>query len=190
MSTFRTVIYLLRSRNFQKCFLNGRSLLNHLIRTHQLLLKQGFPKEVAYVGLLHSFYGELKGYKADGFRHEERYLLKTLVGEDIENWVYLYHKSIEEGRLFDPFEIKEQCILGRLENKIHMSKETYSNLLNVSFLDIIEQVQFLSDLKKETKYSDFFPYLRRYSGLRHFLTESNRALLNYYFSFQKEKHVG
>ncbi len=65
------------------------NLLDHLVRTEQLLERWGASAELCLAGLCHAAYGT-DGFEAALFGLDERGVLSTAVGSDVEGIVYFY----------------------------------------------------------------------------------------------------
>jgi hypothetical protein len=77
---------------------DGRSLLQHLVSTHNILNEAGYSAEVALAGLYHPTY--MTFFKSKGVNDSERLRIKTIIGDPAERSVYKY--CLERNVWLDP----------------------------------------------------------------------------------------
>lgn len=124
----------LKSRFFLNTFLKsakademghtGRSLLEHLISTRDLLEFKNMPKYVCDAGGLHSIYGT-NIYKKSTINPMQRDLIRKAFGEKTEELVYLF-STIDRPRCLE-------------EGSIEVDEETLYNLRMIEAANLIEQ---------------------------------------------------
>jgi len=68
---------------------SGRSLLDHLVGTHDLLQQWGNPEPVCLAGLFHSIYGT-QIYKHQAVSILARNLVAHLIGDEAEKLAYIF----------------------------------------------------------------------------------------------------
>lgn len=79
----------------------GRSLLTHLVATHDLLAAWGRPQAVALAGLFHSIYGT-SHFEAACLGPGERGRVRTVIGPQAERLAYLFSAMDRDAFLAEP----------------------------------------------------------------------------------------
>ena len=136
---------------------SNRSLLDHLIGTHNLLCKWENPDEVNVAGLFHSIYG-IKTRNSRPDRFNLRGQLQGLIGDASEHLVYLFC-SLDRGSYLQP----DAAQLEAWEHKA---------LVEIEAANIIEQWPYI-----ERYFSDTLSYIVKLHDVRHLLSPGGRDAL-------------
>lgn len=116
---------------------SGRTLRDHLKGTFALLRSWGCDEVTCVAGLLHSIYGT-NAFGCSCLDTSERPRLRQLVGDDIENLVYLFCAS-ERPRAF-LMAIVDSQIADRFEGSMHeVSRDVLQKLMAIECANLIEQ---------------------------------------------------
>lgn len=97
---------------------SGRTLGDHLLNTMEILYKNGAPEIVCIASAFHSVYGT-NAYVNNAISHTERDKYKDILGEDVENLVYLFSianrpKGFESGEVYN-FYNGEKILIGDVD---------------------------------------------------------------------------
>jgi len=125
---------------------SGRSLLEHLAGTYDLLKSWNNSPEVCIAGLFHSVYGT-SDFHTQLADRQNREILKGLIGEKAECLVYLFGvcektsfvKNMRRKRFFvlkDTFAQKEVAV----------AREDFCSLIEISLANLLEQLPYVNYL--------------------------------------------
>jgi hypothetical protein len=118
---------------------HGRTLLEHLKGTQQLLLEWGNNQTIALAGLMHSIYGTQE-FKEKAISFKKRPQVTSLLGKKSEELVYLF--GVADRREFykqnneEPFHV---CSSELNNEQVIISKEQYTSLIEIEVANIVEQ---------------------------------------------------
>ncbi len=150
--------------DFYNSSLYGRPLRTHLKQSYLLCKKLDCSKVECIVALYHSFYGELYGYDSNGHSYDDRATLKTLLGADVEEIVYLYNVIQAKQGLYLPYSEEarsDKFWYDSLVGKIAVSGYQREVLVNVSVVETLEQVNYLADVSKQYSIEDLVPHIKK-----------------------------
>jgi len=143
---------------------SGRTLYNHLVGTHKLLVEWGREEATCLAGLFHSIYGSYN-YRRVTVPVEQRHVVADVIGEDAEMLAYLFSYSRRPRTLFTA--TRTYALDMRNEEQPHqVSAETLNRLIEIECANEIEQgtngfIRVLSTLPYVQKLDpNFCQYIR------------------------------
>ncbi len=126
---------------------SGRTLLDHLRGTHDLLTAWGAAEHVRTVGLFHSIYGT-SIYQISLVSPYRRDCVRERIGADAEELVYLFSVAARPEALVSALEQTGVTVAIRSVpgQEISLSRKTYCELLEIECANLIEQRLGFTDL--------------------------------------------
>jgi len=115
---------------------SGRTLLEHLMNTCNILRSLGAAEEVCAAGALHSVYGTTV-FGHESLSIEDRPLVRYVVGERAERLVYLFCRT---PRPFETFKTGNTYYLGTLDGDTAVTKQELQDLTLISAANTFEQM--------------------------------------------------
>jgi len=104
----------LKSIGSDKVKHSGRTLLEHLIGTSEILKKLGTPEYLQDAGLFHSVYGTAY-FMPEGGLVNDRQTVKDLIGEEAEEIAYYFcmldHPRIQNIFKIEPLQLRNDLVL-------------------------------------------------------------------------------
>ena len=140
-------IQAIKQRGGHKCWHKHSTFLDHLVSCHNILRLWGENEIVGRVGLLHSAYSNSYVNLALFDRNKDRSLMKSLIGEDAEELVYLFciidRQDVVVNQLLSSGSIPEAGISVRHlrdDNvQVHLTAEVLRMLLVFTMADVADQ---------------------------------------------------
>ncbi|HEX5126718.1 MAG TPA: GNAT family N-acetyltransferase [Rhodocyclaceae bacterium] len=128
---------LLRELGADKLPHSGRTFIEHLTGTYDLLKSWDCGEEIALAGLFHSIYGT-NAFQQSSLSFERRGELRALIGERAEQLAFLFC-SIERPKAFLPA-LKTRKLINRFNGaQINVDIETLRDLITIECANLIEQ---------------------------------------------------
>lgn len=120
-----------------QCPHSGRTLIQHLVGTFDLLRSWKSPVHVCAAGMFHSIYGT-NAFKASMLVVEDRDRVRTVIGENAERLVFLFCVA-QRPRAFIEC-VDDLKIIDRFTGREHaVSARELQNLLSIECANLIEQ---------------------------------------------------
>jgi hypothetical protein len=128
---------------------SGRTLYDHLLGTHKLLVEWGRDEATCLAGLFHSIYGSYN-YRRVTVPVEQRHIVAGVIGEDAEMLAYLFSYSRRPRAFFTATRTYALDMRNEDQPKA-ISKETLIRLVEIECANEVEQstygfIQVLSTL--------------------------------------------
>jgi hypothetical protein len=125
---------------------SGRTLLEHLMNTCDILKSLGASGEVCAAGALHSIYGTTV-FGHESLSIKDRPLVRYVIGERAEQLVYLFCRA---PRPFETFKNGDTYYLGTLDGDIAVTRQELQDLTLVAAANTFEQMLSSVDTPVET----------------------------------------
>lgn len=140
-------IQAIKQRGGHKCWHKHSTFLDHLVSCHNILRLWGENEIVGRVGLLHSAYSNSYVNLALFDRNNDRSLMKSLIGEDAEELVYLFciidRQDVVVNQLLSSGSIPKAGISVRhlrdANVQVHLTAEVLRMLLVFTMADVADQ---------------------------------------------------
>lgn len=147
-------IQAIKERGGHKCWHKHSTFLDHLVSCHNILRLWGENEIVGRVGLLHSAYSNSYVNLALFDRNTDRPLMKSLIGEEAEELVYLFciidRQDVVVNQLLSTGSIPEAGIsvkhLRDPNVQVHLTAEVLRMLLVFTMADVADQYFGWQDL--------------------------------------------
>lgn len=169
---FEQYVEFLNDNGFADNQLYNRSLLDHLISTYHMGKKLGCHEDICTVSLFHSIYEEISEYKFIGFSLSQRKKIANLVGNKNEQLIYMFWLSEYNGSLKDNIlRNGNYFIIDKTNNnqEIYINLKMTKNLLEVSAINLIEQVAYALDNLLASK-EELLKYIQPYTKANNLLS--------------------
>lgn len=164
-------ISFLKDNDFDKNHLYNRSLFDHLYATYQLAMKLECPVDVCIACLFHSVYDKNNAYNFSGIEIADRQILQKLIGKNAEELVYFFWGSEYNQSLKENLNRQDNFFIIINDDKVFINKQTTVSLLNMSAVNLLEQVEYFLNKSLATG-KDLLNYLIPYKDGEHLLSES------------------
>jgi Domain of unknown function (DUF6817) len=131
---------LLRELSTDESSHSGRTLLEHLKGTHDLLEKWQNPKDVCVGGLFHSIYGT-QYYKVQSADLADRKRIAEVIGPQAEELAFLFCTTDRTGFFTEANKPKPALINTTTMKSVPVSSVTLDALIEIEVANYIEQVK-------------------------------------------------
>jgi hypothetical protein len=117
---------------------HGRSLLEHLVGTAQLLLAWNAPLDCVLAGLCHSIYGT-QAFRKISLSHAQRPRLQQLIGRRAEALVWLFGSLRRPTSLFKAVAGEHTLVRTRTGRSCHLDPEQRDALFIIECANLLDQ---------------------------------------------------
>jgi hypothetical protein len=131
------LLALLRASGAHACSHSGRTLMDHLAGTYQMLKSWQAPEDVCLAGLFHSVYGT-NAFHRQSLAFTERHKVRSLIGAEAEELAWIFC-SVERPQAFLDCVHGSQLLSRHDQAQIHCTPDTLSKLLEIECANLIEQ---------------------------------------------------
>jgi hypothetical protein len=119
---------------------SGRTLLQHLKGTHDLLEAWGNPQPVCIAGLFHSIYGT-EAYRHPSIAFAERERVRNAIGDTAEMLAYLFCVAVRDDFFNQPNPDAPVVRLHGDGSRVEISPATLTALVEIEVANTIEQIR-------------------------------------------------
>ena len=131
---------LLRELSTDESSHSGRTLLEHLKGTHDLLEKWQNPKNVCVGGLFHSIYGT-QYYKVQSADLADRKRIAEVIGPHAEELAFLFCTTDRTGFFTEADKPNPVLVDRTIKDPVPVSSATLAALIEIEVANYIEQVK-------------------------------------------------
>ena len=117
---------------------SGRTLLDHLKGTHDLLERWENPKEVCLGGLFHSIYGT-QYYKVQSAGFGDRKRIADVIGSTAEKLAFLFCTTDRVGFFVEADKANPTLVDSTTKQSVPVSTATLAALIEIEIANYIEQ---------------------------------------------------
>jgi hypothetical protein len=118
----------------------GRSLLEHLKGTYELLEQWGNPTDVCVGGLFHSIYGT-QYYKVQSADLADREHIASVIGSRAEELAFLFCTTDRVGFFAEADKLAPLLVDTRSKTSVPVTPETLDALIEIEVANFIEQFE-------------------------------------------------
>jgi len=147
--TYEDKIRLLKKQGAESIEHSGRTLLDHLVGTHNLLKQWHRREPVCDAGLFHSVYGT-EHFPKTTMAASLRLLVKSLIGEDAERLVWIFG-ALERESFDRNIPRRDGYFVTDRTNgqKISLSSTEWLDLVDITFANTLEAMPHISWLQRK-----------------------------------------
>ena len=147
---------------------SSRNVIDHLVKTAQLLAKWGFNDSLQIAGLIHNIYGT-QNFKSAKSKIIDRLTVKEIVGDHVELLIH-YYCTTDKTQLY-------KSILNGTE-LYNVEHESISNVLQIDIL-VMEIANFFEQINYvETQFSEMLQIVDIFKKIKPFITERQFSLMS------------
>jgi hypothetical protein len=162
---------LLRELSTDESSHSGRTLLEHLAKTHDLLEKWENPKDVCVGGLFHSIYGT-EYYKIESADLSDRKRIAAVIGARAEDLAFLFCTTDRTGFFKEADKRGPVLIDRKTEMTVRVSVATLAALMEIEVANYIEQ---FNPVTAPPNLVDYMRYMLK-AGSDHLTTKAKEEL--------------
>jgi len=134
---------LLRALSTDERSHSGRTLLDHLKGTHDLLERWENPKEICLGGLFHSIYGT-QYYRVQSAVLEDRKRLADVIGSAAEELAFLFCTTDRVGFFGEADKATPTLVDSTTKQSVPVSSATLAALIEIEVANYIEQFRLFT----------------------------------------------
>ena len=160
-----------------------RKLYDHLIGTYEILKYWGNNEPVCYAGLFHSIYGT-KYYKVNTLYHSDRKKLEKIIGVEAEYLAYLFC-VIDRDSFFEFSNFQSYYTIRSISNNnVVINHKDFTNLIEISFANLIEQLPHLKEFHTPNVLRNIF---QKWKPLLIYASENaKKGFFEFFYSLSKD----
>ena len=118
---------------------SGRTLLDHLRGTYELLTQWGSNEATCVAGLFHSIYGT-KTFAHSLLDHSQRSYVRSMIGAATEQLVFLF-STTDRDSFFENIGVEDISLLNNVDGElVEVSPDTLSALVEIEVANTLEQI--------------------------------------------------